>query len=72
MSTQTANGTTARRTIVGRGEYKGHALITFQTETADGRRFNELSFGYSKARMLLEHLDELRAFVAEEAAKRGV
>jgi hypothetical protein len=67
MGTQTMD----RTIIVGRGEYKGHALITFQAQTADGRRFNELSFGYGKAKMLLDHVDALRAFVAEEAAKRG-
>ena len=65
-------GTTERQIVVGRGEYKGHALLTFRTTMPDGRQFNELSFGYGKAKMLLDHLEELRAFVAEEAAKRGL
>jgi len=48
--------------IVERGEFKGRPLIVIKRSEDDKFPF---SFGLSKARMILENIDEIKKFVSE-------
>jgi len=43
--------------------YKGNNIICLTRNETDRYPF---SFGYGKAKLILQHLDEIRAFVAKE------
>jgi hypothetical protein len=47
------------------GEYKGNPIITIH----GGMR--PFGFGYRKAELILEVIDDIKAFVAEETKKRA-
>jgi hypothetical protein len=47
-------------------EYKGHTLIVLSKNETDKFPFQ---FGLSKAKLVLEHIEEIKAFVAEQEAK---
>jgi hypothetical protein len=48
--------------IVERGEYKGKPLLVLKRNAEDKYPF---SFGVSKARLILDNLEEIKKFVAE-------
>ncbi|MDD4980916.1 MAG: hypothetical protein PHC54_06605 [Candidatus Omnitrophica bacterium] len=48
--------------IVERGEYKGKPLLILKRSEEDKYPF---SFGISKAKLILDNLDEIRKFVQE-------
>jgi hypothetical protein len=48
------------------GEYKGNAVITLKRNEDDNYGF---TFGLAKAKLILDHLDEIRAFYAEYGDK---
>ena len=48
--------------IVERGEYKGKPLLILKRSEEDKYPF---SFGVSKAKLILDNLDEIRKFVEE-------
>ena len=48
--------------LVERGEYKGKPLIILRRNTEDKFPF---SFGVSKARLILENIEEIKRFVEE-------
>lgn len=48
--------------IVERGEYKGKPLLILKRNEEDKYPF---SFGLSKAKLILDNLDEIRKFVEE-------
>ena len=50
--------------IVERGEYKGKPLIILKRNEEDKYPF---SFGLSKARLILDNLDEIKKFVEENS-----
>ncbi len=52
--------------IVERSEYKGKPLLVLKRDENDRYPF---SFGVSKARMILENLDEIKKFVEENKEK---
>lgn len=45
-----------------KGEYKGKPIIILKRNTEDRFPF---SFGISKAKLILEHIDEIKKFVDE-------
>lgn len=49
-----------------KGEYKGKQIIILKRNAEDKFPF---SFGISKARLILEHIDEIKKFVEENEAK---
>ena len=49
-----------------RSEYKGNALLVLNPQDPPFRRF---SFGVSKAKLILEHIDAIRDFVADETGE---
>jgi len=51
---------------VERSEYKGKAILVIKRGDDDKFPF---SFGLSKAKMILENLDEIRKFVEDEGIK---
>jgi len=53
--------------MIERGEYKGKPLIVIKRSEDDKYPF---SFGVSKARMILENIEEIKKFV-EENSKGG-
>jgi hypothetical protein len=52
--------------IVERSEYKGKPLIVIKRDEEDKYPF---SFGLSKAKMILENIDEIKKFVEENDKK---
>jgi hypothetical protein len=48
------------------GEYKGNATISLSKTAEDRFPF---SFGVAKAKLILENLDEIKAFVDEHGTK---
>jgi hypothetical protein len=52
--------------IIERSEYKGNPLIVLKRTEEDKFPF---SFGLSKAKMILECVDEIKKFVAESGPK---
>jgi len=46
------------------GDYKGHAILTLNPNS----RY-PFSFGVSKAKLVLEYLDEIKAFIAKHDSK---
>jgi hypothetical protein len=50
--------------IVERGEYKGKPLIILKRNENDKYPF---SFGVSKAKLILDNLEEIKKFVAENS-----
>ena len=48
--------------VVERGEFKGRPLLVIKRSEDDKFPF---SFGLSKARMILENIEEIKKFVAE-------
>ena len=50
--------------VVERGEYKGKPLIILKRNEEDKYPF---SFGLSKARLILDNLDEIKKFVEENS-----
>lgn len=50
--------------IVERGEYKGKPLIIIKRNEEDKYPF---SFGLSKARLILDNIEEIKKFVAENS-----
>ena len=51
--------------MIERGEYKGKPLIIMKRNEEDKYPF---SFGMSKAKLILENIDEIKKFVEENAA----
>lgn len=49
--------------IAERSEYKGRPMLVLKRNEEERFPF---SFGLTKAKMILEHLDEIKKFVAEE------
>ncbi len=54
-----------RSSIVERGEYKGKPLIILRRSEDDKYPF---SFGVSKAKLILENIEEIRKFVEQSGA----
>ncbi len=52
--------------MVERSEFKGKPVLVIKRDENDKFPF---SFGVSKARMILENLDEIKKFVEENQAK---
>ena len=52
-------------TIVERGEYKGKPLLIMKRSEDDKYPF---SFGISKAKLILENIEEIKKFVEENSA----
>ncbi|MFA5119312.1 MAG: hypothetical protein WC695_10805 [Candidatus Omnitrophota bacterium] len=52
--------------IIERSEYKGKPLIVIKRDEEDKYPF---SFGLSKAKMILENIDEIKKFVEENDKK---
>ena len=50
--------------IVERGEYKGKPLLVIKRDEEDKYPF---SFGLGKARMILENIEEIKKFVADNS-----
>lgn len=48
--------------VVERGEYNGNPVITLKRAETDKYPF---SFGLSKARLIIENIDEIKKFVEE-------
>lgn len=48
--------------IVTHSEFKGHHLIVLSTKESDRFPFQ---FGMRKAKLIIEHIEEIKAFVAE-------
>jgi hypothetical protein len=48
------------------GSFKGHATISLQRDEQDRFAF---TFGFGKAKLILENLEAIQSFVAEENAK---
>ena len=51
-----------------RTEFKGHKMIQFK-ESMDDKY--GLSFGLRKARIILDHIDDIKKFVEEESDESG-
>ena len=51
--------------MIERGEYKGKPLIIMKRNEEDKYPF---SFGLSKAKLIIENIDEIKKFVEENAA----
>lgn len=47
-------------------EYKGNPVLTLKNDPDDRYPF---TFGVKKAKLLLEHLDDIRKFVADHESK---
>jgi hypothetical protein len=45
-------------------EYKGHPVIEIESEEENGFQIR-LSFGISKAKLILEHLEDIKRFVED-------
>ena len=58
--------TKRRSKMVERSEFKGKPVLVLKRDENDKFPF---SFGVSKARMILENLDEIKKFVDENQAK---
>jgi hypothetical protein len=54
--------------IVERSEYKGRPILVLKRSEDDKFPF---SFGLAKAQMILENLNEIKKFVADEGQKTG-
>lgn len=52
--------------MVERGEYKGNPLIIIKRSEDDKYPF---SFGVSKAKLILENIEEIKKFVEENSEK---
>lgn len=52
--------------MVERGEFKGKAILIIKRDENDQYPF---SFGLSKARLILENIEEIKKFVGEQEAK---
>jgi hypothetical protein len=50
--------------IIERGEYKGKPILIIKRNEADKYPF---SFGLSKARLIVDNIDEIKKFVAENS-----
>ena len=50
--------------MIEKGEYKGKPLLIIKRDENDKYPF---SFGLSKAKLILENIDEIRKFVEENA-----
>lgn len=50
------------KTTIKTGEYNGKPLLEFWEEGAESRRF---AFGPAKARMILDHISEIKKFVED-------
>jgi hypothetical protein len=48
------------------GEYKGNAVITLKRTEDDNYGF---TFGLAKAKLIIDHLDEIKAFYEENKDK---
>lgn len=53
--------------MVERGEFKGKPVLIIKRDENDQYPF---SFGLSKARLIVENIEEIRKFVAEGEAKQ--
>lgn len=45
-------------------EFKGHQVLTLY-EGEDENTYNKISFGKKKAQLILEHTEDIKAFVEE-------
>ena len=54
--------------MIERGEYKGKPLLVIKRNPEDKYPF---SFGISKAKLILENLEEIKKFVEENSAGEG-
>jgi len=54
--------------VVEFGEFKGNKIIKLMRDENDKYGF---SFGYGKAKMVLEHLDDIKKFVEETEAQKA-
>jgi len=52
--------------MIERGEFKGKPLLVIKRDENDQYPF---SFGLSKARLIVENIDEIKKFVAENETK---
>ena len=53
-------------TIVERSEFKGKPMLVLKRDAEDKYPF---SFGMSKAKLILENIEEIKKFVAENESK---
>jgi len=53
--------------MIERGEYKGKPLLVIKRSEEDQYPF---SFGVSKAKLILENIEEIKKFVEENAGKQ--
>jgi len=54
--------------MVERGEFKGKPILILKRNDEDKYPF---SFGLSKARLIMEHFEEIKKFVQENAPAEG-
>lgn len=54
--------------IIERGEYKGSPVLTMKKDELDKYPF---SFGYAKAKMMLENVEAIKSFVQDCEAKKA-
>jgi len=54
--------------MIERGEYKGKPLIVLKRNEEDQYPF---SFGVSKAKLILENIEEIKKFVEENATEQN-
>jgi hypothetical protein len=53
--------------VVTIGEYKGHATISLANSEDDAYPF---TFGLAKAKLILQHVEEIRAFVESQESEQ--
>ena len=53
--------------IIEKGDYKGSPVLTLKKSEDDKYPF---SFGYAKAKMMVENIEEIRTFVSECESKK--
>ena len=49
--------------------YKGYSLVALKQNEKD--EFPDMQFGYSKAKLILEHIEVIKQFVADTEKYRG-
>ncbi len=53
--------------IVEKSEFKGNAMIVLKKDAESRYPFQ---FGIGKAKLLVEHIEDIKAFIAEEEGKQ--
>jgi len=49
------------------GEFKGHKTLSLVAEGMENSKFPPFSFGLTKAKLILAHIDEIKKFVEENS-----